>query len=60
MPYNRMVKDLNGNTEVEFLDKVGEKFHIQAMDTIEEPEKKYQITMILGDRVYRLTPKEGW
>lgn len=59
MPYNRMVKDLNGNTEVEFLDKVGEKFHIQAMDTIEEPEKKYQITMILGDRVYRLTPKEG-
>lgn len=35
MPYNRVVKSLNGMSEEEFLAKLGEKFEVSATDTAE-------------------------
>lgn len=32
MPYNRVVKDLNGNTEEEFLEKVRERFAVRRLE----------------------------
>ena len=35
MDYNRVVKDLNGNTKQEFIDKIAQKFNIEKI-----PDKK--------------------
>ena len=31
MDYNRVVKDLNGYTQAEFLQKIGEKFEVSGL-----------------------------
>ncbi len=61
MDYNRVVKDLNGLTEEEFLQRVGEKFHIEGMplNTQYKPEKKHTMGMFLAGKWYKLSPKEG-
>ncbi len=59
MPYNRMVKDLGGLTEEDFLSKVEEKFDVTVMETIVEPTEKQTFTMVLGDKAFKLVPKKG-
>jgi len=72
MPYNRLVKDMNGMTKDEFVQKVSEKFDIEniGLNADErfdyelklkkiQPENKKNITMIMEDEYYTLTPKEG-
>ena len=57
LPYNRMVKDLNGLTEEEFLHKVEEKFSIRRFSTVVNPPRKGTYGMYLGGRWYLLEQK---
>lgn len=55
LPYNRVVKDLNGYTQEEFLNKIKEKFDIAESDKQVSPDKKGTFGMYLGGKWYKLT-----
>lgn len=59
MPYNRVVKDLNGNTKEEFLQKVSGVYDIREKtdEGAIEPEKKGTLGMYLEGKWYRLTAR---
>lgn len=60
MDYNRVVKDLNGLTDEEFLQKVGEKFVVEDKGTeIYRPVALHNFSLYLGGKWYSLTAKEG-
>lgn len=60
MDYNRVVKDLNGLTDEEFLQKVGEKFVVEDKGTeIYRPAALHNFSLYLGGKWYSLTVKEG-
>lgn len=60
MDYNRVVKDLNGLTDEEFLQKVGEKFVVEGKGTeIYRPAALHNFSFYLGGKWYSLTAKEG-
>ncbi len=58
MPYNRVVKDLNGNTKEEYLEKVSKCFDIEKVDEPYSPEVKGNIGMYLDGQWYKLTAKD--
>ena len=60
MDYNRVVKDLNGLSETEFITKVSEKFEIQKLGEMTKPAKKGQVTMYLHGSWYGLTAKSAY
>lgn len=55
LPYNRVVKDLNGYTQEEFLNKIKEKFDIAESDRQVSPDKKGTFGMYIGGKWYKLT-----
>ena len=62
--YNRVVKDLNGLTEKEFLSKVSEDFDIECYNDANDangvkPKKLHNFSLYLGGKWYSLTAKEG-
>ena len=58
--YNRVVKDLNGLTDAEFLAKVSEDFEVVDKGTeIYKPNKLHNFSLYLGGRWYSLTAKAG-
>ena len=61
MDYNRVVKDLNGLSAKEFMDRVREKFTVEAYDGIGQyaPEEKHKFGMFIESRWYVLTPMKG-
>lgn len=61
MDYNRIVKDLNGNTKETFLEKIAEKFTVTdfAGDGALKPEKKHTYGMYLDGKWYLLEAKPG-
>lgn len=61
MDYNRVVKDLNGNSEAEFMNKIKEKFDIEEVNSKGQfkPEQKHTFGMYLDGKWYKLTAKEG-
>ena len=60
MDYNRVVVDLNGNTEEQFLEKLNDKFIVEDKGTeIYKPEKLHNFSLYLGGKWYSLTAKEG-
>ena len=60
MDYNRVVMDLNGYTEEEFLKKLEDKFIVEDMGTeIYKPAKLHNFSLYLGGKWYSLTAKEG-
>ena len=60
MDYNRVVVDLNGYTEEQFLEKLGEKFIVEDKGTeIYHPAKLHNFALYLGGKWYSLTAKEG-
>ncbi|MTI68843.1 MAG: DUF1015 domain-containing protein [Firmicutes bacterium] len=61
MDYNRVVEDLNGNSETEFMNKVKEKFEVKEYDGEGQyrPEAKHKFGMFLDNKWYELTSKEG-
>lgn len=57
--YNRVVKDLNGHTEEEFLKKVAERFEIKDMGVDPfRPGKLHEFSMYLGGKWYGMTARE--
>ncbi len=61
MDYNRVVKDLNGNTESEFIEKIKEKFDVSESGNKEQykPQEKHTFGMYLNDKWYVLKAKSG-
>lgn len=58
--YNRVVKDLNGLTEEEFLAKLNDTFVVEkAGKEIYKPSKLHEFSMYLGGEWYKMTAKEG-
>lgn len=59
LDYNRVVKDLNGMTEDEFIKKLSENFDIKEVSGRAKPEKQYDFGMYLNKKWYMLTAKEN-
>ncbi len=58
--YNRVVKDLNGLTDAEFLSKLSDNFIVQEKGTeIYKPCKLHNFSLYLSGKWYSLTAKEG-
>ncbi|HOH54320.1 MAG TPA: DUF1015 family protein, partial [Fervidobacterium sp.] len=59
LDYNRVVRDLNGNSEYVFLNKVSEKFNLEKVVGTYKPERKHTIGMYMSNTWYKLEPKYG-
>lgn len=58
--YNRVVKDLNGNTPEQFIEKIAESFVIEEKGTeIYKPNTLHNFSMYLKGKWYSLTAKPG-
>ncbi len=59
MDYNRVVNDLNGNTEAEFIEKISKKFNVEDAPCCGayHPEEKHTFGMYLKGKWYKLTAK---
>ena len=59
MPYNRVVKDLNGNTKEEYLDKVSKVYDVKCVGKdAYAPAEKCKVGMYLDGQWYELTAKD--
>ena len=59
MDYNRVVKDLNGLTEEEFLKKLEENFSIQKEEKAYRPEALHHFGLYLNKQWFKLQSKPG-
>ncbi len=59
MDYNRVLKDLNGLSADELLDKIAEKFTVEKAAAAVSPSKLHEFGMYLDKQWYKLTSKEG-
>lgn len=58
--YNRLVRDLNGLSPAEFLEKLEYKFIVHDMGTVPyRPERLHNFSLYLEGRWYSLTAREG-
>jgi uncharacterized protein (DUF1015 family) len=58
LPYNRVVRDLNGLTPEQFFEAIGERFDFQR-NAPPAPEARGRFSMYLGGSWHGLTLKEG-
>lgn len=56
LDYNRVIKDLNGLSEEEFINKIKENFELEEIEGKEKykPDKKGTFGMYLGDKWYKM------
>ena len=60
LDYNRVVKDLNGLSDAEFLAKLNDTFVVEKMGKeIYKPSKLHEFSMYLSGEWYKMTAKEG-
>jgi len=60
MDYNRVVKDLNGLSKEEFLEKLCENFHVTPKgETVYHPEKLHNFSLYIDKQWYSLDAKPG-
>jgi uncharacterized protein (DUF1015 family) len=59
LDYNRVVKDLNGLTESELMEKLQLNFDIESKDNAYRPEALHTFGMYVNNSWYKLTSKEG-
>lgn len=60
MDYNRVMKDLNSNTPDEFIEKISASFTVEAAPSSPyHPEARHTFGMLLENKWYKLTAKEG-
>ena len=59
MPYNRVVKDLNGRSVAEFMARVAERFEVTPISGALSPTRRHQFGMFLAGRWYELLAREG-
>ena len=58
--YNRVVKDLNGMSDEEFIEKLEEDFEVKKLGPeIYKPDRIHNFSMYLGSDWYSLTAKTG-
>ena len=58
--YNRVVKDLNGRSETDFLNELEKGFVVECKGTDEyRPAALHEFSMYLGGKWYALTAREG-
>lgn len=58
--YNRVVRDLNGMSPAEFLEKLEKNFIVKDMGTVTyHPERLHNFSLYLEGRWYSLTAREG-
>ncbi|MDR1792787.1 MAG: DUF1015 family protein [Bacteroidales bacterium] len=58
--YNRVVKNLNGMSKEQFLDKLSQSFVVEKMGTeIYQPSKLHEFSLYIDNNWYKLTAKEG-
>jgi len=55
MDYNRLIKDLNGLSEAEFLRRVSERFAIEKADSAVKPKNPGEFGMYLSGHWHKLT-----
>ena len=59
LDYNRVVKDLNGLSDIEFLEKIKESFEVEeAEESPYAPKQKKEFGMYLGKKWYKLQIKK--
>lgn len=61
MDYNRVVRDLNGLSEADFLVKISEKFDVAPAGTPDAyaPKRKHEFGMLLGGQWYSVSARAG-
>ena len=59
MDYNRLVKDLNGLSADEFLNRLGKIYGIEKVEDAFHPTRKGEICMYLGGEWYALTAPDS-
>jgi len=59
MDYNRAVKDLNGLTSKQFIEKISASFTVTENFTARSPQKLHDFGMYLGGSWYKITIQEG-
>ncbi|HEY5512355.1 MAG TPA: DUF1015 family protein, partial [Geomonas sp.] len=59
MPYNRVVKDLNGRSVAEFMARVAERFEVTPITGALSPARRHQFGMYLSGKWYELSAREG-
>lgn len=61
MDYNRVVKDLNGHSPEDFLEKIKEHFHLEKVsdNSSYKPEKPHHFGMYLENQWYSLQAKDS-
>jgi uncharacterized protein (DUF1015 family) len=59
LDYNRVIKDINGLTNEEFLKKIENEFDIEKTNTVFYPKQLHQFGMYLDNQWYKLTSKQG-
>ncbi|MCD4744903.1 MAG: DUF1015 family protein [Bacteroidales bacterium] len=58
--YNRVVKDLNGMTNKEFIEKLTNVFYVEEKgEAIYKPDRLHNFSMYLDGKWYSLTAKQG-
>ena len=59
LDYNRVVKDLNGLSQDDFLNRVSQKFHLEKWNETFKPESAHSFGLYLNKQWYKLTAHEG-
>lgn len=59
MDYNRVVFELNGNTQEQFMQKLQEKFEVIGENTQPDPKQRLEFGMYLGGKWYQIKAKDG-
>ncbi len=59
MPYNRVIKDLNGMTLLQFLDKIKDKFSVTPQSSEVNPQKLHTFGFYCEGKWYLLGAREG-
>jgi uncharacterized protein (DUF1015 family) len=59
MDYNRVIKDLNGHTKEELLQKLAEKFNVEKASKAVAPAVAHDFGMYIDNEWYRLSAKPG-
>ncbi len=59
MDYNRVVKDLNGLSEIDFLKKIAENFNVETSPVAVAPSALHEFGLFIGSKWFKLTAKDG-
>ena len=54
LDYNRVIKDLNGLSEDELLNKIKDNFSVESVDALYKPKKRKEFSMYLKGQWYKL------